>query len=48
MTQLVLDLDLADPDESEVVPGKVVGNGHFASRLTFLSMAMTWHFGQQS
>ena len=48
LRQLVLLLDLANPDESEVDDenGKVVGNGHFSSRLTFLSMAMTWRFGR--
>jgi long-chain fatty acid transport protein len=44
--QLVLDLNLSDPASSEVVDGKIVGNGHFSSRLTFLSMAMTWRFGK--
>ena len=45
--QLVLDLNLSDPASSEVTQGKIVGNGEFASRLTFLSMAMTWRFGKE-
>ncbi len=47
LQQLVLDLNLSDPAASEVTQGKVTGNGHFASRLTFLSMAMTWRFGKE-
>lgn len=47
LEQLVLDLDLAHPELSEVGKGKVVGNGHFSSRLTFISMAMTWRFGKE-
>jgi long-chain fatty acid transport protein len=47
LQQLVLDLDLAHPEDSVVGNGKIVGNGHFASRLTFISMAMTWRFGKE-
>ncbi|MFH1467613.1 MAG: outer membrane protein transport protein [Pseudomonadota bacterium] len=46
LQQLVLDIDLAHPEESVVGKGKVVGNGHFSSRLTYLSMAATWKFGK--
>jgi long-chain fatty acid transport protein len=46
LQQLVLDIDLLHPDESLVRQGKITGNGQFASRLTFLSLATTWHFGK--
>jgi long-chain fatty acid transport protein len=47
LQQLVLDIDLYHPDQSEVRQGKVVGNGQFSSRLTFLSTAVTWRFGKE-
>ena len=46
LTMLVLEVDMADPESSEVVNGKVVGNGHFSSHLNFLSLSATWHFGR--
>ncbi len=47
LQQLVLDLDLVNPGSSEVTQGKIVGNGQFSSRLTFLSLATTWRFGKE-
>lgn len=49
LTQLVLEIDIADPGASEVVESdKVFGNGHFTSYLTFASVAATWRFGKES
>lgn len=45
LRQLVLQVNLSDPEDSGVTDGKVVGNGFFTSRLTFASVAMTWRFG---
>lgn len=41
-----MELDLADPEASGIVDGKVVGNGTFASSLTMASLALTWRFGE--
>ncbi len=43
--QLWMDMSLADPEESEIKDGEAVGNGHFASHLTFFTAALTWRFG---
>lgn len=42
LRQLYLQVDLADPSNSAVVNGKVVGNGDFKSNLTFGSVGLTW------
>jgi long-subunit fatty acid transport protein len=44
LTQLTLEVDPADPEASQVTHGKIVGNGHYTSRLTYLSAALTWRF----
>jgi long-chain fatty acid transport protein len=46
LKQLFLDIDFDAPDTSKVIPGKVVGNGHFQSYLTFASAGVTWKFGK--
>lgn len=43
-----LELDLADAQNSAIIDGKVVGNGTFASHITFLSAGLTWSFGKES
>lgn len=40
-----LEVDIADPEASGIVQGKVVGNGTFSSHLTMASAAFTWTFG---
>jgi len=45
LQQLTLVVDPEAPEDSEVGYGKYVGNGHYTSRLTYVSTALTWHFG---
>lgn len=45
LRQQELYVNPAEPDESEVVQGKVVGNGQFTSRLTFVAVGATLYFG---
>ena len=46
VTMIQLNLDLGDPEASGIIPGKVVGNGTFASHLTMVSAGLTWRFGK--
>ncbi len=46
LRQLSLYANIADPDAAGVVNGKVVGNGAFASHLSFLALGATWTFGE--
>ena len=41
-----MEFDIADPASSGIVEGKTVGNGTFASHLTFMSAGVTWVFGK--
>lgn len=43
--QVTLELDAAQPENTVVAAGKVVGNGDFASRLTYAGIGATVFFG---
>ena len=45
LTQVAMYANVADPDAAGVVDGKVVGNGEFESRLSFVGVGVTWAFG---
>ncbi|MEN9785301.1 MAG: hypothetical protein RLZZ299_565 [Pseudomonadota bacterium] len=45
LTQLALVVDPTNPDAGGVTDGKVVGNGTFASRNTFVGLGLTWTAG---
>ena len=45
LRQVAMFASVADPDAAGVVDGKVVGNGSFESRLTFVGLGATWTFG---
>ncbi len=45
LRQLRLEVDAEHPEDSEVTYGKTVGNGHYESRLTYVSAAVAWRFG---
>ncbi|MBN1335115.1 MAG: outer membrane protein transport protein [Deltaproteobacteria bacterium] len=45
LKQLVLVVDPTHPESSKVTQGKTVGNGHFTSRLLYVSAALSWRFG---
>jgi long-chain fatty acid transport protein len=46
VAQLILKVDPFDPTASEVINGKIVGNGFFESYLTFVSAGLTMKFGR--
>jgi len=46
LRQIALHADIADPDNTTVGEGKVVGNGQFTSRLTFVGIGATVYLGQ--
>lgn len=45
LRQIALKADLLDPENTSVGDGKVVGNGDFASRLTFVAVGATVYLG---
>jgi long-subunit fatty acid transport protein len=46
LDQLGLLIDTQNPEAGGVIDGKIVGNGAYDSRLTFLGVGATWAFGQ--
>lgn len=46
LRQIALHADIANPDNTTVGEGKVVGNGQFTSRLTFVGIGATVYLGQ--
>jgi long-subunit fatty acid transport protein len=48
LRQIALQADVLNPDNTTVGEGKVVGNGEFASRLTFVGIGATVYLGAPS